>query len=67
MSRNVGGDISQVLEDLNHVEATGRVRGTTWGSGGPGGSRKGNKRRARNVMGYQVQANGSGVEKEMEN
>ena len=67
MSRNVGGDISQVLEDLNHIEATGRVCGTTWGSGGPGGSCKGNKRWARNVMGYQVQANGSGVEKEMEN
>ena len=54
MSRNVGKDVSLLLQDIKHTESTGRRRGTTWGTGGPGSSQE-NMRRSRNMIGYQVQ------------
>ncbi len=50
VDRNIGGDVSLALQDIRHVEETGRRRETTWG-------RKGDRvgqRRVRNTMGYQV-------------
>ena len=49
VNHNLGGDVSQFLADVRHVEKTGRKRDPTW-------ARKGDRegqRRSRNTMGYQ--------------
>lgn len=59
MRRNMGKDISYLLDDLEYVEKNGQTRRTTWGEGGSGQRKKENSRRAGNVMGYQFEAAGN--------
>ena len=55
VDRNLGGDVSQFLGDVRHVEKTGRKRDTTWAQKG---DREG-QHRSRNTMGYQPRSNTS--------
>jgi hypothetical protein len=49
-SRNIGSDVSHLVQDIRRFETTGRIRDTTWGRAGDSLS----IRRARNTMGYQL-------------
>ncbi|KAI0308544.1 hypothetical protein OF83DRAFT_1180686 [Amylostereum chailletii] len=48
-SRDVGKDVSLLVDDINQAEKTGRVRKTTWARAHD----KNDARRVQNTMGYQ--------------
>ena len=50
ISQNIGSDASHLVQDIQHVEVSGRCRETTWPRLG---DREG-AQRSRNTMGYQV-------------
>lgn len=50
LSRNIGGDVSDLVCDIRRLEVTGRHRDNTWA---PAGNREA-QRRSKNIMGYQV-------------
>lgn len=55
LSRNIGGDVSDLVRDVRFLEVSGRQRDNTWPQ--PGDREA--QRRSRNTMGYQVRRGGT--------
>lgn len=55
LSRNIGGDVSDLVRDVRFLEVSGRQRDNTWAQ--PGDREA--QRHSQNTMGYQVQCEGT--------
>jgi hypothetical protein len=52
VDRDVGRDVADLVQDIQHVESSGRRRDNTWAKPGD----KIGQRRSRNTMGYQIRS-----------